>query len=701
MSFATTSSTQKPPRPLKKERRQPNKNIKVKKPSIYRRAIAGAIWRLNPKAAIQNPVMFLVWVGMLITACCSIEPTLFGPVAENNPHLFYGVMTGVLLLTLLFGNFAYSFAKARGKAKAENLRTSKLDNIAKKLSGDGAITEIPSINLRRGDVVYILAGDTIPADGEVIMGAGSVDESLITGESAPILKESGSEIASSVTGGTRLISDELIVRITADAGKGFIDKMIALLEGKRLTKTSNETALKVFLAALSFIFLLVVASLPAMAYYLDTPISVPILVGIFTALIPTTIGSLLNAIGLAGMDRVAKFNVIANSAAAVETCGDIHTLVLDKTGTITLGNRLAEEFVPVYGHSLFELATIALSASIFDNTPEGKSIIRLAERLGAKLEFDTTMASTIEFSPQTRISGTNLPNGMRALKGAVESIRNFVGYPEEKDDSELDQVYQRVCQQGGTPLAVCLDNEIYGVIYLRDIVKPGIRDRFEQLRRIGIDTVMVTGDNQITSSVIAQEAGVNEFVAEATPEDKVELIQKYQAEGKLVAMAGDGNNDAAALGKANVGIAMNTGTQAAKQASKLVDLDSDPTKLIDIVTVGKELLITRGALTAFSITNDIAKYFAIIPTLFAGSKLQGLNIMNLTSIQSAILSTLIYNLLVIPAVIPFALGGIKFIPLNPNRLLLRNVLIFGLGGVIIPFIVIKAVDLIITAIGLA
>lgn len=555
--------------------------------------------------------------------------------------------------------------------------------------------------MKQGDTIYVVSGDIIPADGEVIMGVASVDESAITGESAPVLKEFGSDVASSVTGGTRILSDELIIRVTAEPGKGFIDRMIALVEGAERTKTPNEIALTVLLAVLSLVFLFVVATLPAFAYYVNSPVSVPVLIALLVALIPTTIGGLLSTIGIAGMDRVAQFNVIATSGRAIEACGDINTLVLDKTGTITLGNRLAEEFIPINGHSITEIANVALAASIFDDTPEGKSIVRLAEKLGANFDLDRKQAQGIEFSAKTRMSGTNLAGGREVRKGAVGAIKGFVLSRHGQDTPELDVAYEQVSHKGGTPLAVCLDNEIYGVIYLKDIVKPAIRERFDQLRRMGVRTIMLTGDNRITASVIAKEAGVDEFIAEATPEDKISVIQREQAEGKIVAMTGDGTNDAPALAQANVGVAMNTGTQAAKEAANMVDLDSDPTKLIDIVSIGKQLLITRGALTTFSIANDIAKYFAIIPVLFTAANLESLNIMNLSSVNSAILSALIYNALIIPALIPLALKGIQFRPLTANQLLQRNILIYGLGGVIAPFIAIKFIDMMITFVGLA
>ncbi|GAB4227089.1 MAG: potassium-transporting ATPase subunit KdpB [Elainellaceae cyanobacterium] len=674
---------------------------KVSTNGLYQRAVRESFVKLHPKIMVKNPVMFVVWVGTIITALLTIFPGLFGAITGENQRFYNGLITVILLFTLLFANFAEAVAEGRGKAQADALRSTKSDTVARKLLPDGSVQEVSSTSLQRGDRVKVVAGDMIPADGEVIEGVASVDESAITGESAPVLKEPGSDVASSVTGGTRIISDALIIRITADPGKGFIDRMIALVEGAERSKTPNEIALTVLLAVLTQVFLIVVATLPTPAAYIQSPVGVAALIALLVALIPTTIGGLLSAIGIAGMDRVAQFNVVATSGRAVEACGDVNTLVLDKTGTITLGNRLAEEFIPVGGHSVNEVADVALAASVFDETPEGRSIVRLAERMNASLKFDPGQAEGVEFSARTRMSGTNLPNGKEVRKGAIDAIRSFVrsrgGYPPE----DLNAAFERVSRLGGTPLAVCRNDEIYGVIYLKDIVKPGIRDRFSQLRRMGVRTVMLTGDNRITASVIAEEAGVDDFIAEATPEDKIQVIQSEQAAGKLVAMTGDGTNDAPALAQANVGLAMNSGTQAAKEAANMVDLDSDPTKLIDLVTIGKQLLITRGALTTFSIANDIAKYFAIIPAMFTAAGIGALNVMGLASPQSAILSALIYNALIIPVLIPLALRGVRFRPLTANQLLQRNILIYGLGGVVAPFIAIKIVDLLIVAIGLA
>src|SRR5579883_540226 len=669
--------------------------------SLYQRAFKEAFVKLNPKFMVNNPVMFVVWVGTIITALMTIDPYLFGPVSGKDLRFFNGLITLILFFTVVFANFAEAVAEGRGKAQADALRATKSETIAQKLLPNGSIQQVSSTALRRGDRVKVIAGDIIPADGEVVVGVASVDESAITGESAPVLKEPGSDVASSVTGGTRIISDELIIQITSDPGQGFIDRMIALVEGAERTKTPNEIALTVLLAVLTLVFLFVVATIPTMANYINSPVSVAILISLLVALIPTTIGGLLSAIGIAGMDRVAQFNVIATSGRAVEACGDVNTLVLDKTGTITLGNRLAEEFIPVNSHSMEEVARMALSASVFDETPEGKSIVHLAEKLGAVINFDRHQAEGIEFSAKTRMSGTDLPDGSKVRKGAVEAIKRFVHLPSGQSVLDLNESYEKISRLGGTPLAVAYEQEIYGVIYLKDIVKPGIRERFNQLRRMGIRTVMLTGDNRITASVIAQEAGVDDFIAEATPEDKISVIQHEQAQGKLVAMTGDGTNDAPALAQANVGVAMNSGTQAAKEAANMVDLDSDPTKLIDIVTIGKQLLITRGALTTFSIANDISKYFAIIPAIFTAVGLGNLNIMALASPQSAVLSALIFNALIIPALIPLALKGVQFRPLSADQLLQRNVYVYGVGGIIAPFIGIKIIDIIISAVGLA
>lgn len=689
-----------PHQPLRSPHRQQKKQQRVNKKGLYQRAFRDSFLKLNPKIMVKNPVMFVVWVGTIITAILTLNPEIFGQVSGENQRLFNGLVTIILFFTVVFANFAEAMAEGRGKAQADSLRATKADTITSRLLPDGTIEKVNSTELRKGDRLKVMAGEMIPVDGEVLDGVASVDESAITGESAPVLKEPGSDVASSVTGGTKIISDELIIRVTAEPGKGFLERMIALVEGAERTKTPNEIALTVLLAVLTQVFLVVVVTLPPLGKYINSPVSIVTLIALLVALIPTTIGGLLSAIGIAGMDRVAQFNVVATSGRAVEACGDINTLVLDKTGTITLGNRLAEEFIPINNHSQAELAQIALMASWFDQTPEGKSIVKLAQELGASLNFDPDQAQGIDFSAKTRMSGTDLLDGIHVRKGAVNAIKGFVRSRGGEFGQDLDTAYEQVSSKGGTPLAVALNEEVYGVVYLKDIIKPGMKERFEQLRRMGVRSVMLTGDNRITASVIAQEAGVDDFIAEATPEDKIKVIQQEQAKGKLVAMTGDGTNDAPALAQANVGVAMNSGTQAAKEAANMVDLDSDPTKLIDLVTIGKQLLITRGALTTFSLANDIAKYFAIIPAMFTSTGIGSLNIMGLASSNSAILSALIYNALIIPLLIPLALTGVKFRPLSANQLLQRNILIYGLGGIIVPFIGIKLIDLGLTVIGL-
>jgi K+-transporting ATPase ATPase B chain len=683
--------------PRQKRRHTPKADLS----NLYGQAFGNALVKLDPRTLAKNPVMFVVWVGTAITVLLAFNPRLFGPVSGDNPYLFNGAIAIILFLTLVFANFAEAIAEGRGKAQADALRSTQSQTIARKLYANGEIEEVDSTQLHKGDRIKVIAGDIIPVDGEAIAGIASVDESAITGESAPVLKEPGSDVASSVTGGTRIISDELVIRVTAEPGQGFLDRMIALVEGAERSKTPNEIALTVLLAVLTLVFLIVAATLLPLAYYVESSVSIATIIALLVALIPTTIGGLLSAIGIAGMDRVAQFNVVATSGRAVEACGDINTLVLDKTGTITLGNRLAERFIPLKGYTEADVAQVALAASIFDTTPEGRSIVRLAKKMGATLDFDEEKAEGIDFSARTRMSGTNVADNREIRKGAVDAIRGMCRSRGGQVPPDLDAAFEEVSRLGGTPLAVCCDRAIYGVIYLKDIVKPGIRDRFDQLRRMGVRTVMLTGDNRITASVIAREAGVDDFIAEATPEDKIKAIQSEQAQGKLVAMTGDGTNDAPALAQANVGLAMNSGTQAAKEAANMVDLDSDPTKLIDLVAIGKQLLITRGALTTFSVANDIAKYFAIIPAIFATTGLGALNVMGLASPESAVLSALIYNALIIPALIPLALRGVKFRPLSANQLLQRNILLYGLGGVIAPFMAIKLIDLALSALVIA
>ncbi len=701
MNSSSSNSKSKIPGSLKSDRRPRGNQGQQKNQNNYSSAFIRAFVKFRPKQAINNPVMFLVWLGMIITLAATLEPSLFGAVADQKTRHFYALVTGVLFATLWLANFAEAIAEGRGKAQANRLRSIEVATITKKLASDGTIVEVDSGTLQPGDTVYLVAGDIIPADGEVVMGIASVDESVISGESAPVLKESGSQVASSVIGGTRIISDELIVKITAEPRTGLIQRIIALVERKKRRQTANEIALKIFLGVVALVLLLVVGTLPAFALYLNSPISVVVLIALLLGLIPTTIGGLLNTITIAAMDRVAQCNVIASSERIVEASVDVNTLIVDKTGTITLGNRLAEEFIPIKGYSVEEVAHVAMAASLFDDTPEGKSIFRLADSLGATIDFDYTYAQGIPFSPVTRISGTNLPNGFQARKGTLSGIEEFIGTGNGNYTLELDEAYQRIAKLGGTPLVIAMDGEIYGLVVLRDIVKPGIRDRFEQLRRMGVHTVMMTGDNQITAAVIAQEAGLDDFIAETQPENKITLIEWEQSEGKLVAMTGEGTNDALALAQANIGIAMNTGTQAAKEAANMLDLDSDPTKLIDIIAIGKQLLITRGAFTIFAIANDIAKYFAIIPLLFAESaSLKNLNLMNLTNINSAVLSVLIYNAVTILVLMPLALKGVRFTPMNVNRFLKIQILIYAFGGLITPFIAIKMIDILLIYLGI-
>ncbi|MFO0016684.1 MAG: potassium-transporting ATPase subunit KdpB [Synechococcaceae cyanobacterium] len=697
MTTATRVLFPRMPRGPRQERRYTER---PRQQGLLRRAVLEAFRKLDPRQAVANPVMFVVWCGTLLCLALTLEPRLLDAQAAASERGFNALISLTLLATLLFANFAEALAEGRSKAQADALRRTQARTQARRQLADGSIDLVDSSALRQGDLVLVQGGDVIPADGEVVAGLASVDESAITGESAPVLKEAGSDVAGSVTGGTRILSDQLTLRISADPGKGFIDRMIALVEGADRSKTPNEIAVTVLLAVLTQVFLIAVATLRPLAGFLGQAPSLVTLVALLVALIPTTIGGLLSAIGIAGMDRVAQFNVIATSGRAVEACGDVNTLVLDKTGTITLDNRLAEEFLPVGGHSVAELAEVALAASSFDQTPEGRSIVRLAEKLGASLPFAAEAASGLDFSARTRMSGSDSNDGQEFRKGAVDAIKGFVRSRGGAVPEALDQGFEQVSRLGGTPLGVCRGATVYGVIYLKDIIKPGIRERFEQLRSMGIRTVMLTGDNPITAGVIAREAGVDDFIAEATPEDKIAVIQQEQKLGKLVAMTGDGSNDAPALAQANVGVAMNSGTQAAKEAANMVDLDSDPTKLIDIVTIGKQLLITRGALTTFSIANDISKYFAILPALFAGAGLQALNVMGLASPQSAILSAMLFNALIIPALVPLALKGVKFRPLSAEQLLRRNLLVYGAGGVVAPFLGIKLIDLAIGALRL-
>lgn len=661
---------------------------------IMNQAIVDSFKKLNPWVMIKNPVMFVVEIGTVITLLLSIAPDLFGTTGVGRGYNIAVFL--ILLFTLLFANFAEALAEGRGKAQADSLRKTKSDTKARLVQKDGSYKELSSTSLRKGDVVRIEIGEIIPSDGEIIEGLASIDESAITGESAPVIKEAGGDF-SSVTGGTRVASDYIVVKVTTDPGESFLDRMIALVEGAKRQKTPNEIALTTLLAVLTLIFLIVIMTMVPMAQYLDVKLEISTLIALLVCLIPTTIGGLLSAIGIAGMDRVTQFNVLAMSGKAVEAAGDIDTMILDKTGTITFGNRMASEFVPVSGVLAKDIIFTALQASVKDETPEGRSIVELANKLGETWQADSYQgAEVVEFTAETRMSGLNLADGKQVRKGAVDAIKKYVAAKGGKIPSDLEAITNRIAKAGGTPLAVAVNERIYGVIYLKDTVKPGLKERFAELRAMGIKTVMCTGDNPLTAATIALEAGVDEFIAEAKPEDKIAAIKKEQQEGKLVAMTGDGTNDAPALAQADVGLAMNSGTMAAKEAANMIDLDSDPTKLLSVISIGKQLLITRGALTTFSIANDIAKYFAIIPAMFilAMPQLQGLNIMNLASPESAILSALIFNAIIIPLLIPIAMKGVKYRAMSADKLLSRNILLYGIGGVIVPFIGIKIIDMV-------
>ena len=645
---------------------------------------------------MKNPVMFVVEIGCFITLLLSFFPGLFGDVSDGSNLRVYNIIVCVVLfITVLFANFAESVAEGRGKAQAASLKKTQKDTKARLILEDGSEKVVLSSELKKGDIVMVSAGEIIPGDGEVIQGIASVDESAITGESAPVVRESGGDFCS-VTGGTTVVSDWLKIQITSDAGNSFLDRMIALVEGASRKKTPNEIALNTLLVSLTIIFLIVIVTLYPIGIYSGVQLQTSTLIALAVCLIPTTIGGLLSAIGIAGMDRVTRFNVIAMSGKAVEACGDVDTMILDKTGTITFGNRLAADFLPVGGVNRSDLIRCAALTSLHDETPEGKSTLELARKLGDNSK-ETEGSEFIEFTAQTRMSGVNLPNGTKVRKGAAEAIEQYVKAMGGKVPADLHEQVNKVSSLGGTPLTVCENERILGVIYLKDTVKPGMVERFERLRAIGIKTIMCTGDNPLTAATIAKEAGVDGFIAECKPEDKISVIKKEQAEGKIVAMTGDGTNDAPALAQANVGLAMNSGTTAAKEAANMVDLDSDPTKILEVVEIGKQLLITRGSLTTFSIANDIAKYFAIIPAMFmtAIPQLQILNIMGLKTPYSAILSALIFNAIIIPCLIPLAMKGVKYRPMSSGKMLARNMLIYGLGGVVTPFIGIKMIDTII------
>ncbi len=662
---------------------------------IVRRAIVDSILKLDPRHMMANPVMFVVEVGSVITTVLLFrDKTNFG---------FNLQITLWLWFTVLFANFAEAMAEGRGKAQADTLRKARSETIANRIVSGDRTEQVQSSKLRAGDVVLVSAGELIPSDGEIIDGVASVDESAITGESAPVIRESGGD-RSAVTGGTRVLSDQIKVKVTSNPGETFLDRMIALVEGAERQKTPNEIALNILLAGLTIIFLLAVVTLQPFAIYAGSPQTVFVLVSLLVCLIPTTIGGLLSAIGIAGMDRLIQHNVLAMSGRAVEAAGDVNTLLLDKTGTITLGNRQAAAFIPAPGVTEAEMADAAQLSSLADETPEGRSIVVLAKEKYALRgrELSSHEMEFVPFTAQTRMSGVNM-NGNQIRKGATDAIERYLALNGVTMPPEVQASVELIARSGGTPLVVAEQRRALGVIHLKDIVKGGMRDRFDQLRAMGIKTVMITGDNPLTAAAIAREAGVDDFLAEATPKEKMDLIRREQAEGKLVAMTGDGTNDAPALAQADVGVAMNTGTQAAKEAGNMVDLDSNPTKLIEVVAIGKQLLMTRGSLTTFSIANDVAKYFAIIPAMFAGTfpVLNALNIMHLRTPGSAILSAVIFNAIIIIALIPLALRGVKYRPMGAAALLRRNLWIYGAGGIVVPFIGIKLIDMLITGVGLA
>jgi len=665
-------------------------------PQIVRRAMVDSVKKLHPRTEVRNPVMFVVFIGSLLTTYLFVRDL---PTASAADSTFTGLVAIWLWFTVLFANFAEAVAEGRGKAQADTLRKTRSETVAHVLLEDGSTVERQSSELHVGDRVVVVAGDLIPGDGDVIEGIASVDESAITGESAPVIRESGGD-RSAVTGGTRVLSDRIVVKILAEPGESFIDRMIALVEGANRQKTPNEIALNILLAGLSIVLLLATATIQPFAKYSSAQQEITVLVALLVCLIPTTIGALLSAIGIAGMDRLVQRNVLAMSGRAVEAAGDVATLLLDKTGTITYGNRMAAAFLPVGGVDEREVAAVALLSSLADETPEGRSIVTLAESRYALAPENIDDAELVAFTAQTRMSGIEWHN--RSIrKGAADSVVRWV---EERDGhvpADLAGIVEGIAQGGGTPLVVAEDTHVLGVIHLKDTVKTGIAERFAEMRAIGIRTVMITGDNPLTAAAIAKEAGVDDFMAEATPEDKLARIRAEQFGGSLVAMTGDGTNDAPALAQADVGVAMNTGTQAAKEAGNMVDLDSDPTKLMDIVEIGKQMLITRGSLTTFSIANDVAKYFAIIPAMFVGvfPELKSLNVMHLANPHSAILSAVIFNAIVIVALIPLALRGVKFRAMSAAAILRRNIMIYGVGGIIAPFVAIKLIDLVVSGLG--
>lgn len=670
-----------------------NQSNKLFEPALVQTALKESFIKLNPKSMLRNPVMFTVEIGTVVM----LYVTFYSLTHQGQGTFGYNLTVFIVLfLTLLFANFAEAIAEARGKAQADSLRKTREETPAKVLMGNGEIVSKSSSELKKGDVFVCETGDTIPTDGEITEGLATIDESAITGESAPVIREAGGD-KSSVTGGTLVLSDQIKVVVTTEPGESFLDKMIALVEGASRQKTPNEIALTILLASFTLIFIIVCITLKPFADYANTPITVAALISLFVCLIPTTIGGLLSAIGIAGMDRALRANVITKSGKAVETAGDIDVLLLDKTGTITIGNRKATNFWPAKTVLPFELIKAAVLSSLADETPEGKSIVELAQQGNTELIKIPENSEFIKFTAETRSSGINTPDGLRIRKGASDSIRNMTVNAGHAYPDDVAERVKMIASNGGTPLVVSQNEVVLGTVELQDIIKPGIAERFERLRKMGIKTVMVTGDNPLTAKFIAEKAGVDDFIAEAKPEDKMNYIKQEQTSGKLVAMMGDGTNDAPALAQADVGVAMNSGTQAAKEAGNMVDLDNDPTKLIEIVEIGKQLLITRGTLTTFSIANDVAKYFAIVPALFIASipALQSLNIMRLHSPESAILSAVIFNAIIIPMLIPLALKGVEYKPIGASALLRRNLLIYGLGGVIAPFIGIKIIDLVV------
>jgi potassium-transporting ATPase ATP-binding subunit len=683
------------------QNQQPNNkdgNRKMMDKAMVTQALKESFLKLDPRKMIKNPIMFVVEIGFIITLILSFTPGAFG---NSSVEPWFNItVTLILLFTVLFANFAEALAEGRGKAQADSLKKSKQEITANLVKSNGKTEKVASTNLKKGDIVLVSQGEMIPGDGEVIEGLASVDESTITGESAPVIKEAGGDF-NSVTGGTRVVSDQIKVKVTSNPGESFLDRMISLVEGAERQKTPNEIALNTVLTSLTLIFMIVVVTLPYFTNYLGFQLEIPVLIALLVCLIPTTIGGLLSAIGIAGMDRVTQFNVLAMSGKAVEAAGDINTIILDKTGTITFGNRMASSFIPVGDTSLEELSYWTAISSLKDETPEGRSVISLLKERGSKIDAALAEGGQfIEFKAETRMSGIDLKDGRQVRKGAVDAVKAWVKAQGGTIPTDLEEEARETAKEGGTPLAVAVEGTIYGLIYLKDTVKPGMRERFEQLRKMGIKTVMCTGDNPLTAATIAKEAGVDEFIAECKPEDKIEVIKYEQSQGKLVAMTGDGTNDAPALAQADVGLAMNSGTTAAKEAANMVDLDSDPTKIIEVVSIGKQLLMTRGALTTFSIANDVAKYFAIIPAMFmlAIPEMSALNVMGLSTPMSAILSALIFNAVIIPLLIPLAMKGVSYKPMSSNALLKRNLTIYGLGGVVAPFIGIKVIDLIISLI---